>query len=1048
VPGSEPNGRVRFETFLLDLCAGELRESGGKIVRLPEQPFRILRLLIERHGEVVTREVIRKALWPNDTIVEFEHSITAAMNRLRQALGDSADEPHYIETLARRGYRWLVPVEWFEEQGASHKVAAAAAAAEPQIPYGANLSGKKVSHYRVLEILGGGGMGVVYRAEDLKLGRRVAVKFLPEELANDRIALERFEREARATSALEHPNICPIYEFGDHEGQPFIVMQLLDGQTLRERIAGPLAIDLLLDLAIQTAEGLDAAHQKGIIHRDIKPANIFITSRGEAKILDFGLARLDVGADVATPLRETEPAANLSLTRTGMAMGTAGYMSPEQVRGEKLDVRTDLFSFGLVLYQMATGQQAFTGETAAILYDAIVNCTPAPPHELNPEIPPKLEGIINKALEKDREVRYQAASEMAAELKQVKRDTDRRRPARRRRTTITGVLALLVIAVAVFWLAKRQLSSPPGLPELKQRQLTTNSSDNEVLGSAISPDGRYLAYGDQLGIHLKLIETGETHTIPQPEGLKGSQVEWDPHVWLRDGTKFLAGASIPGQRPSIWTIPVMGGPPRGLRDDARVWDVSPDGSSVAFTTNVGKIGDREVWLMDPNGEQLRKVYECDENSRFENVRWSPNGKRLAYYKVHQAATKLEVRLESRDLKGGFPTTILSGTGEESKDFYWLPDGRMIYSSADPDSNRKSCNLWEMRVDTRTGQPRERPKRLTNWAGFCMVNMSLTEDGKRLAFSRGSFQDSVYVADLEADGDRITTPRRLTASEGQNYPSAWTPDSGAVIFESDRDSQWGIFRQSLNENTAEPVVAGLEDAVFPSLSPDGTWILYSVFPNKGDSSTPVQLVRVATAGGPRQLVMTTAAIRQRATPTTPAGAPNLALTAPTYGSPRCARSPSTVCAIAELALDGKQLIFTAFDPVKGRGRELTRSNLDPTLHYTWNLSPDGTSIAVLEGSEGRIRILPLTGQQPQEVVVKGWDNVQTLDWAADARSLFISSYTERGSVLLHVDLKGNARALWQQKGSHHAVWAVPSPDNRHVAMSGRSGNHNVWVIENF
>ena len=419
---AEPRQRVQFAEFALDLRTGELWRDGEKLA-LSYQSFQILAALLERHGEMVTRENLVKRLWASDVFVDFEGSLNKAIKRLREALHDAADQPRFIETLPRRGYRFIAPVTRAQDPSAETK----------------GLVGKKVSHYRVLEVIGGGGMGLVYKAEDVKLGRRVALKFLPEDLAGDPLALRRFEREAQTASSLNHPNICTIYEFGEHEGQPFIVMELLEGDILRESIpkAGDssggerahLPLQRLLDVAIQITDGLEAAHRKGIIHRDIKPANIFLTTGGQAKILDFGLAKLattpaEAGPEIANEhvektARAGQPSpagADASLSSAGATMGTAGYMSPEQVRGDKLDARTDLFSFGLVLYEMATGRRAFVGDTAATLRDAILNDTPVPVHELNSTLPPKLEIIINKALQKDRQLRYQSAAEVRADL--------------------------------------------------------------------------------------------------------------------------------------------------------------------------------------------------------------------------------------------------------------------------------------------------------------------------------------------------------------------------------------------------------------------------------------------------------------------------------------------------------------------------------------------------------------------------------------------------------------------------------------------------------
>jgi eukaryotic-like serine/threonine-protein kinase len=1063
---------IRFATFELDLRARELRKD-GRSTGLPEQSITVLAMLLERPGELVLREEIRGKLWPNDTVVEFDHSINTAIGRLRLALGDSAESPQYIETLPRRGYRWIGPVVSVKTREPIEQSPAVELVPESHLFSGSSLIGKKVSHYRVLEVLGGGGMGVVYKAEDLKLGRRVALKFLPEELASDSGALQRFESEARSASALNHLNICTIYGVEECEGQPFLVMELLQGQTLRDLIVtiapGNALLELkkLVDLAVQITAGLEAAHRQGIIHRDIKPANIFVTSQGQAKILDFGLAKLSPTGTSAADTPATDPpedgisyeskqetesltASSPFLSRTGVAMGTAGYMSPEQVRGEKLDARTDLFSFGLVLYEMATGKRAFTGDTGPELQKAILTQMPSPAREVNPELPAKLEKIISRALEKNREARYQSASEMRIDLETLRREIERRPRARWRAITAAGVVVLF-LASAAFWFAKRQRQSTAALPEIKWRQLTSNSSENGVGSGTISPDGKYLAYADTLGMHVKQLETGETQTIPQPKEIKSNTLNWVAGPWFPDGKTFLANAFPLGgdttyqtsQGSSIWIVSLSGGPPHKLRDEAYLDSISPDGSLVSFETNNGKVGDRDIWVMRPDGEQARKVFDVDEDGWIGALTWSSDGQRIIYLR-QDGPSSANTYFVSGDLKGGPLTKIVPPFDPTRMGaLIWLPDGRLILRQDEAGFKVKTCNLWQINMDPRFTEFIGKPQRLSNFSELCANPMNATADSKQVAVVQWRPHSSVFVADLQASGTRITTPNRLTLEESWNHPLAWTADSKAVLFSSSRTGVDGIFKQSLGQDSAEPVItlSKNEGLVGACLSPEGSWVLYVVIP---DDEVPLETNKIMR--DPVTDAGRAATHKIMRVPIT-GGSPQLVLTANLEEWPRCARSPATLCAIAQRSADRKQLVFTAFDAVKGRGRELARSNTDATTDYHWDLSPDGTRIALLKHRRGRVQILSLNGQPPQEITAKGWNTLSSMNWTADGKGLFVSSYTQRGADMLHMDLQGNVRFLWEHPGGIE-IYGLPSPDGRHLAMRGWNVESNLWMMENF
>jgi eukaryotic-like serine/threonine-protein kinase len=922
--------------------------------------------------------------------------------------------------------------------------------------------GKTISHFRVLERLGEGGMGIVFRAEDIDLGRQVALKFLPEE-TRDSQALQRLQREARAASSLNHPNICAIHEIGEHEGEFFIAMELLEGQSLDRRIGGhPLPLEECLTIGIQVTEALQVAHQKGIIHRDIKPANIFVTSLGQAKILDFGLAKrtsaVTVGGEelehgsgdrpsTSTMPGETVPLPipDLLLSRTGVAMGTAGYMSPEQVRGEKLDARTDLFSFGLVLYEMATGHRAFEGDTGPELHNAILTQTPVPARQLNPQLPNKLGQIISRALEKNRDVRYESVSDMRTDLEILKHETERRNPVRWW-AQAAALLFVLLIVSASLWFAKRQLSSTQTLPDIKFRQLTLNSPENPVSSGAISPNGKYLAYVDKLGMHVKDIGTGSIEDVKQPPDMNKESFNWEiiSLAWFPDNERFLANA-YPASEPfeewfsraaDIWVFSRTDQVPRKLREHAIAWSVSPDGALIAFGTNSNRLGERETWLMDSEGKQAGKLFETDENSFVGGFFWSPDGQRGLSIKTDASGDTVQ----SRDLHGEPPVTVF--TPAERKqiqgEFTWLPDGRLIYqvhdSSSEPafaSSSQDNCNFWTLRLNGHTGKPLEKPKRLTNWTGFCnSENANATADGKRLAFLRRAVAWTVYVADVEAGGTRIRNMRHFTLDESTDFPRDWTNDSKQVVFISDRTGQFAIYKQSLDEDAPERIstrTGGFVATFSTVVSPDGKWLLSNSGAYPGDPKDP-KLVRIPLAGGSPELVTATTTV---------------------WGSGiSCARPPSRLCVLGERTDDRKHLIFTSIDPIKGRGPELASFDLDPAIDYLdFSISMDGSRLAVSGNPHGPIHVLSLRGNAERVIPAKFNNSAGDFFWAADGKGLYVADQTKSGTELSYLDLHGNKSVLWVNPSGWNTS-ARPSPDGRHLAIQHSTAASNIWMMENF
>jgi eukaryotic-like serine/threonine-protein kinase len=872
--------------------------------------------------------------------------------------------------------------------------------------------GQTISHYRVLEKLGGGGMGVVYKAEDTRLHRFVALKFLPEEVAHDALSLERFRREARAASALSHPNICTIFEIDEVEGRAFIAMELLEGRTLKSMIAGkPLELETVLDLGIQIANALESAHAKGIVHRDIKTANIFVTQSGHAKILDFGLAKVVSVINLNADSKQATMSMEEHLTSPGAAVGTVAYMSPEQVRGKELDARTDLFSFGAVLYEMCTGAIPFLGDTSGVIFDGILNRSPTEPVRLNPAVPRKLEEIISKALEKDRETRCQTAAELRADLKRLKRDIESGRtgtqqlsappaipstPHGFRRKWLLGVGGMITLALAVgagAWLALREAATPSTAPQLPNTyRLTTNPTDNPISGSAISPDGKYLAYSDNTGTYLRLLSTGEIHTL-LPQITSAEHFSWFP-----DSTELLASWETTNHQLGLWAFSILGGTPRQLSEEGFAASVSPDGSKIVFlkSAHFGENGG-EIWVMDANGGNQRKVIGVSAQQEvFHSPSWSPDGRRIVYGVYQPFVSKGSINTCALD---GSDVKVLFSDPNLRYGLRWLADGRLLFARGEPSpseinpnfatsnpNDTSNTNLWFVHVEN--GAVRGTPTRITNGYGF-VDQPSVTSDGKHLVVSRAKPEADVYVAEFSSAKLQISTPRRLTLDDADDYPFDWTADSKAILFTSNRTGTSNIFSQRIDQVSAETVVSGPGEKSVSRLSPDGTEVLYLIQSHPGDLAAIVRMMRAPINGGPPQQV----------------------LELPYLTNFQCSRSPATICLVAQTEPD--QFLVLRFDPKTGSTQPFAKFEASPV--WNWSLSPDGKLFAAVKYSTGQstVELVPTSGGPRREINVKEWGAISSIDWAADSHGFFISSNpTGHLPSLLYLDLAGSAHPLWR------------------------------------